>query len=131
MSTHSTTSDLLDQSRPIREVWTQAWPTVLTMTSYTVMQFIDSLMVARIGHLEVAAQGNGGVWSFAVICFGFGLLTVVNTFVAQHLGAGEKSSTARYGWSSIWISLLMWLVVLLASSSCWVWPSICSPRPRS
>lgn len=117
MSADSTTTNLLDQSRPIREVWTQAWPTVLTMTSYTVMQFIDSLMVARIGHLEVAAQGNGGVWSFAVICFVFGLLTVVNTFVAQHLGAGERSSTARYGWSAIWISLLMWLVVLLPAAA--------------
>ena len=46
----------------IAEVWTQAWPTVVTMTSYTAMQFVDSLMVAQIGPLEVAAQGNGGIW---------------------------------------------------------------------
>ncbi|MGA1018336.1 MAG: MATE family efflux transporter, partial [Phycisphaerales bacterium] len=71
----------------VGEVWTQAWPTVLTMASYTVMQFVDSVIVARIGPIEVAAQGNGGVWSFVPVSFVFGLLTVVNTFAAQNLGA--------------------------------------------
>ena len=33
------------------------------MTSYTVMQFIDKLMVGQVGPLEVAAQGNGGIWA--------------------------------------------------------------------
>ena len=50
------------------------------MTSYTVMGFVDALMVARLGPLEVAAQGNGGIWSFNPIAFVFGMLTVVNTF---------------------------------------------------
>ena len=29
----------------IREVWSLAWPTVVTMLSYTVMQFVDAVMV--------------------------------------------------------------------------------------
>ena len=28
----------------ISEVWTQAWPTIVAMLSYTLMQFIDRLM---------------------------------------------------------------------------------------
>ena len=47
---------------PLREVWTIAWPTVITMTSYTVMQFSDKLMVAQVGPLEFTAQSNGGIW---------------------------------------------------------------------
>ena len=86
----------------LHEVWTQAWPTVVTMTSYTVMQFVDSLMVAQVGPLEVAAQGNGGIWSFTPIAFVFGLLTVINTFAAQNLGAGRVDRVARYGWAGIW-----------------------------
>ena len=31
---------------PVAEVWALAWPTVITMLSYTLMQFVDSLMVA-------------------------------------------------------------------------------------
>ena len=57
---------------PAREVWAQAWPTVLTMLSFTVMQFVDSLMVSKVGPLEVAAQGNGGIWAFTPQSFLFG-----------------------------------------------------------
>ncbi len=97
----------------IVEVWNQAWPTVITMTSYTVMGFVDALMVARIGPLEVAAQGNGGIWSFLPISIVFGVLTVVNTFVAQHVGAGRASDTARYGWAGLWLAVGSWLLLLL------------------
>ena len=44
----------------IKEVWALAWPTILTMTSFTVMQFTDRLMVGQIGKVEIAAQGNAG-----------------------------------------------------------------------
>ena len=95
------------------EVWSQAWPTVLTMTSYTLMGFVDALMVARVGPLEVAAQGNGGMWSFLPISFVFGVLTVVNTFTAQNVGAGRGRQTAVYGWAGLWTSLLAWACILV------------------
>ncbi len=97
----------------VGEVWTQAWPTVLTMASYTVMQFVDSVIVARIGPIEVAAQGNGGVWSFVPVSFVFGLLTVVNTFAAQNLGAKRIDRVAAYGWAGLWIAVLAWFCLLL------------------
>jgi multidrug resistance protein, MATE family len=105
--------DLQSDGSGIREVWAQAWPTVVTMTSYTVMGFIDAVMVARIGPLEVAAQGNGGIWSFNPIAFVFGVLTVVNTFVAQNVGAGHRDRTAKYAWAGIWLSVAAWLFLLL------------------
>ena len=97
----------------VREVWSQAWPTVVTMTSYTVMGFVDALMVARLGPLEVAGQGNGGIWSFLPISIIFGVLTVVNTFVAQNVGAGRGAETARYGWAGIWLAVGSWAFLLL------------------
>ena len=60
--------------RPVAEVWAVAWPTVLTMTSYTIMQFVDSLMVGQVGPLQVAAQGNGGIWAFVPLAMIFGFL---------------------------------------------------------
>ncbi len=103
--------------RPLREVWTIAWPTVLTMTSYTVMQFVDSLMVAQVGPLEVAAQGNGGIWAFTPIAFSMGVLTVVNTFVSQNLGAGRPERGPRYAWASIWLSVCIWLCIMLPAAA--------------
>lgn len=101
------------ESSGAAEVWAQAWPTVLTMTSYTVMGFVDALMVARVGPMEVAAQGNGGMWSFLPISLVFGVLTVVNTFTAQNVGAGRGRRTAVYGWAGLWTSLLAWILVLV------------------
>jgi MATE family multidrug resistance protein len=97
----------------VKEVWSLAWPTVITMTSYTVMSFVDGLMVAQVDPVQVAAQGNGGLWSFNVIAFAFGILTVVNTYVSQHLGAGRPERAPAYAWASIWLSLLMWLGLML------------------
>jgi MATE family multidrug resistance protein len=98
---------------PLREVWTIAWPTVLTMTSYTVMQFIDALMVGQVGAVELAAQSNGGMWAWALMACAMGLLTVVNTFVAQNLGAGTVRNGPKYAWASLWLSIAMWLLVMV------------------
>ena len=98
---------------PAKEVWTQAWPTIITMTSYTVMSFVDKLMVGQVGPLELAAQGNGSIWAWTPTAFAMGALVVVNTWVSQHMGAGNQKDVARYPWGSFYISLGMWLLVLL------------------
>ena len=113
MSPVSSPSPELSGRSPLFEVWSIAWPTVLTMTSYTVMQFVDKLMVAQVGATELAAQGNGGMWAFTPIAFAMGVLTVVNTYVSQNLGAGRPERGPQYAWAAIWLSLMIWLVVLI------------------
>jgi len=84
-----------------------AAPNVVTMTSYTVMQFVDALMVSRItpaSPVYVAAQGNGGIAVFLAISLVLGVQSVVTTFVAQHLGAGRAERGSAYAWSAIWIA---------------------------
>ncbi|MSR44018.1 MAG: MATE family efflux transporter [Phycisphaerales bacterium] len=99
--------------RSASEVWSLAWPTVITMMSYTMMQFVDSIMVAQLGPLELSAQGNGGVWTWTVIAALVGVITLVNTFISQSLGAGESSAVARYAWGGIWLALGSWVLVLI------------------
>lgn len=92
-----------------------ALPTVLTMTSFTMMQFWDKLTVSRIGAepIYVGAQGNGGLVSFVPIAIAMGFLTVINTFVAQNLGAGKPDRAPAYAWAGLWISVAYWLAVLV------------------
>ncbi|MFZ9915888.1 MAG: MATE family efflux transporter [Phycisphaerales bacterium] len=97
----------------IREVWSQAWPAAISMLSWAVMQFIDSLMVAGLGDAAVAAQSNGGSIAWAPMSFGFGLLALVNTLVAQRVGAKRTNEIARYGWAGVWIAVAYALLVLL------------------
>jgi len=104
----------LSHAHPAAEMLRVALPTVVTMTSYTVMQFIDGLMVSRIGAdgVYLAAQGNGGIVMWLTISFVLGLTTVINTFVSQHLGAGTPAQGARYAWVGLYLSLATALPML-------------------
>ncbi|MCH8006734.1 MAG: MATE family efflux transporter [Planctomycetes bacterium] len=95
-----------------------AWPTVLTMTSYTFMQFVDKLMVAQVSPLHVAAQGNGGIWAFIPIGFALGAITVVSTYVSQNLGAGTPRKGPQYAWAAMWMSVCAWIFILLPFALC-------------
>jgi MATE family multidrug resistance protein len=80
------------------------------------MQFIDALMVGQVGPLELAAQGNGGVWSFTLIAFVLGVLSLVNTYVAQHLGAGTPRKAPVYAWAGCWLAVVCWALVMLPAA---------------
>jgi multidrug resistance protein, MATE family len=107
----------------LMEMVALAAPVVATMTSFTLMQFADKLMVSRIGPdpIYVGAQGNGGLVSWVPISIAHGMVAVVNTYVSQHLGAGTPREGARYVWASGWISLVFWLVVLVPIALCVPW----------
>lgn len=99
---------------PLREMLAIAGPTVVTMTSYTLMQMLDKLMASRIGAdpIYVGAQGNGGLASFVPIAIAMGLITVVNTYVSQNMGAGKPERGPAYVWNAMWMSVVWWLVLL-------------------
>lgn len=99
---------------PLREMFAVAAPTVATMTSYTLMQFVDKLLVSRIGTdpVYVGAQGDGGIAAFVPISIATGTLQIVNTYVSQNLGAGRTDRAPAYAWNAIWLALA-WAVLLI------------------
>ncbi len=104
---------------PLAEMLTVALPTIVTMSSFTVMQFVDSLMVSKIGPEShyIAAQGNGGMANWVALSLFFGATSVINTFVSQNLGAGKPERGAGYGWTGIWLGLGFWPLMLLAAAA--------------
>ncbi len=90
-----------------------ALPAVVTMTSYTVMQFVDALIVRDLGPDAIAAVGNGGIAAFVPASVMFGVLSIVSTFVSQNLGAGRPERGAAYAWNGLWLAIATWLLVLL------------------
>jgi multidrug resistance protein, MATE family len=93
--------------RPIVEMLKLAIPTVAQMASYTLMQFIDTLMLSRVGETEATAGSNSGMLAFSIISFGVGVLWVVNTLVSQAFGRQDRDACGRYLWQGIWFGLLM------------------------
>src|SRR5687768_16433848 len=94
--------NLQDTKHPLRELMSLAGPTIAQMASYTVMHFIDTLMLSRVGNDAAAAAGTAGMFSFALISFGFGVLMLVNTLVSQSFGRKDYQECGRYLWQGIW-----------------------------
>jgi multidrug resistance protein, MATE family len=87
------------------EVLRLGLPTVAQMMSYTLMQFIDTWMLSHLGTVAPTAGANAGLFSFAFICMGMGVLFVVNTLVSQSYGQKNFADCGRYLWQGIWFSL--------------------------
>lgn len=107
----------------LRDLLVIAAPSVATMTSYTVMQFIDSWMVKSIGPepIYLAAAGNGGILAWVAMSFLLGVAGVLNGFVSQNLGAGKPRSGVAYTYNALYLgvayyALIMLPLVLLAPS---------------
>lgn len=100
---------------PLAEMIVLAAPTVATMTSFTLMQFVDKLMVSRIGPdpIYVGAQGNGGLVCWVLVSILTGLITMVNTYVSQNLGAGTPEKAPAYAWNGLWLSAAYWAAVMI------------------
>jgi MATE family multidrug resistance protein len=103
------------RDRPIVEMLRLAGPTVAQMASYTTMQFIDTWMLAHLGVDAPTAAGNAGIFAFAVISFGMGILFIVNTLVSQAFGQGNYSHCGRYLWQGVWVSVVFAVFALLAT----------------
>jgi MATE family multidrug resistance protein len=101
------------QRRPLAELLILALPTVAQMASYTVMQFTDRWMLARVGGLEATAAGTAGITYFCVLGFGYGVLLVVNTLVSQAFGRQDSKSVGQYMWQGMWFGLLFGTLTLL------------------
>jgi MATE family multidrug resistance protein len=72
-----------------KEIVTLALPVVISKLSFTAMGLVDTAMVGRLGATEQAAVGIATTYMFTLYVFGLGIISVVNTFVAQSHGAGR------------------------------------------
>lgn len=119
MSTASSSSSpaaapeaVLPVRSPLMELFHLAGPTVAQMASYTVMHFIDTLMLSRVSNASAAAAGTAGMFSFTLISFGFGVLLLVNTLVSQSYGKKDYPDCGRYMWQGLWWSIAYALLIL-------------------
>ncbi len=106
-------NSLIDPS-PVRELVRIALPSVVASTSYTVMQFVDKWVVSHIGPdpVYVGAQGSGGLAAWIPVSIAYGVISIVNTFVSQNLGAGKPERGPAYAWNGMWLGVLAWLLLI-------------------
>jgi MATE family multidrug resistance protein len=96
----------------LREVLSISFPVVIAMASHMVMQFVDTLMLARYGRDELAAVGAAATASFTFLALVMGTGNVTNTFVSQSIGRGTPGECSRYAWQGLYFGVAMQLVAV-------------------
>jgi multidrug resistance protein, MATE family len=89
-------------------VWRVAAPIIVTMASFTMMQFFDRVFLARYGSVELRAALPAGILAFTLTSFFQTLAGYAGTFVAQYHGAGRKKECGQATAQGIWLGLLTW-----------------------
>jgi MATE family multidrug resistance protein len=101
------------KERPLRELLRLTGPIAASTISYSLMTLTDTLLIGHIGRSELAGVALGGLSSFVLVCFSFGLLRGANTLVSQAMGAGRQDRIAAYQGAALLTAAGLGLVTLL------------------
>jgi multidrug resistance protein, MATE family len=98
-----------------REVLRVAAPLVVSSLSWTILTFIDRMMLNHVSGTAMAGAFSASVAWFAVAALPIGVCTYANTFVAQYDGAKQPQRIGLVIWQAVWIALGNGLLFLVAA----------------
>ena len=97
-----------------REVLRVAAPLVVSSLSWTIMTFVDRMMLNWVSGTAMAAAFTASIAWFAILALPLGICSYANTFVAQYDGARQQERIGLVVWQAIWIALGLAPLFLLA-----------------
>ena len=98
----------------LRALLALAIPMVMTRSTQAVDTFADTYMVKDLGEDAIAATATGGLNAFAPMILFMGTVFIVQSFVAQRVGRGERHLTRRYAFYGLALSGIAALIALAA-----------------
>jgi MATE family multidrug resistance protein len=87
------------------EVLAIALPMIVSTGAWTVQNFIDRMFLFGHSVAEGAAALPSGMLFFTLLCFPLGVVSYLNTFIAQYGGAGHPERIGRVVWQGVWIGI--------------------------
>ena len=99
-------SGYVHEGGSLPEVIRIAAPAVLSMLSVTLMWVSDTFFVGQLGTAEQGAVGFAGVVAWTFASFVNGILTAVQIFVAQHIGARSEHGAGEMTWQGIAVAMI-------------------------
>ena len=96
----------------LRALLALAFPMVLARATQSVMTFADALFVEHLGPGSIAASATGGFNVFLFMILPIGTVFIVQSFVAQLVGAGQRDDTPRFAWYGMAIAAIAGIVGL-------------------
>jgi multidrug resistance protein, MATE family len=96
-----------------REVLRVAAPLVVSSLSWTIMTFVDRMMLNWVSGTAMDASFTASIAWFAILALPLGICSYTNTFVAQYDGAGRHERIGVVLWQAIWLAIGLGFVFLL------------------
>jgi putative MATE family efflux protein len=97
------------------EVLRLAWPIAISMMSFTIKGFVDTLMVGQLGTDVLGAVGLASVATWLAMTFPWGILRGQRPLISQYLGAGQSQKAFSFGVHAFALALFCGLAVLIFS----------------
>jgi len=92
-----------------------AYPVVLGMMSFTLLSFVDTAMLGRIGAAPLAASGIAGVLVFGILFTLAGIGIGVQTVIARRFGEGKLAECGAVVHAGLALACLLALPLTIAS----------------
>lgn len=94
-------------------MWRIAAPLILSMASFTIMQFCDRVFLARYSSVSIQAALPAGILAHTLICFFQALAGYAGTFTAHYHGAKDPAQCVRATVQGVWLAVASWPLILL------------------
>ncbi|MEP6865148.1 MAG: MATE family efflux transporter, partial [Deltaproteobacteria bacterium] len=91
-----------------------ALPMVLARATQSVITFADAIQVKDLGSDAIAATATGGLNTMTFVMLPMGLAFIVQSFVAQLVGRGDRDQTRRFAWYGLGFAALAGIVAAIA-----------------
>ena len=97
----------------VREIWSIAYPVIMSTASTTIMRFMDRMMLSWSSPDDIAASTPADIASFTIICLFIGIASYTNALIAQYHGANDKEYLSKSLWQAIYFSLFAGIIIIL------------------
>lgn len=95
-----------------KEIWSIAWPIILSSLANTVINFTDVAFVSRVGEKELAASALGGVFYFLLLMIGIAIGVGATILIARKAGENRESDIGTIYDNSLVILIVVSLLML-------------------
>ncbi|HEX5058315.1 MAG TPA: MATE family efflux transporter [Kofleriaceae bacterium] len=89
-----------------------ALPMVLARATQSVITFADALQTEHLGAGSLLATATGGLNVIGIVILPMGTVFIVQSFVAQLAGAGQRAEAPRFAWYGLAIAAISALVAV-------------------
>ncbi|MDB4958699.1 MAG: Multidrug and toxin extrusion family efflux pump YdhE/NorM [Myxococcales bacterium] len=99
--------------RRFRTLLALALPMVVARASQSVITFADAIQVRDLGPKAIAATATGGLNVMAFVVLAMGTVFIVQSFVAQLAGRGQREQTTRFAWYGLALAFAAGVVAIV------------------